>query len=122
MKPIYASDLFQRIHSELTAIPIIDCHEHLQRENELPQTNAVHIGRFFIHYANCDLVSAGMPLADMNRVQNDLELTVLRNLLKSIHDRLMFGSCFIERCRMSRSYMLSTGVTSRGTRGSLFQA
>ena len=27
--------------------------------------------------------------------------TVLRNLLKSIHDRLMFGSCFNERCRIN---------------------
>ena len=43
---------------------------------------------------------------------------VLRNLLKSIQDRLMFGSCFNERCRETRSYMLSTGVSSGGTRRS----
>jgi hypothetical protein len=32
--------------------------------------------------------------------------------------RLMFGSCFFERCLKTRSYMLSTGVTSRRTCGS----
>ena len=30
----------------------------------------------------------------------------------------MFGSCFIENCLETRSYTLSTGVTSRGTPGS----
>jgi hypothetical protein len=69
------SELYQRIHTALQAIPIVDCHEHLQRESELPTGENIHIGRFFIHYANCDLVSAGMPLADMGRVQNDVTLT-----------------------------------------------
>ena len=30
----------------------------------------------------------------------------------------MFGSCFDEDCLETRSYILSTGVTFRGTRGS----
>lgn len=75
MKPIYHTNLYERILAELSAIPAIDCHEHLQRESELPQGEDVHIGRFFIHYANCDLVSAGMPAAEMTRVQNDPNLS-----------------------------------------------
>lgn len=75
MRPSYATELYQRIHGELSKLCLIDCHEHLQRENELPQGESIHLGRFFAHYANCDLVSAGMPAADMQRVQTDPALT-----------------------------------------------
>jgi len=75
MSPSYATELYERIHTALREIPTIDCHEHLQRESELPEGDQVHIGRFFVHYANCDLVSAGMPGKDMARVQDDLRLT-----------------------------------------------
>jgi uncharacterized protein len=71
LKPTYITDLYKRILAGLEAVAVIDCHEHLQRESELPQDEDIHIGRFFIHYANCDLVSAGMPIMDMTRVQND---------------------------------------------------
>jgi uncharacterized protein len=74
MAPGYVNALYRRIRTALDAIPIVDTHEHLQRESELPQGDNIHIGRFFIHYANCDLVSAGMPLSDMARVQNDVSL------------------------------------------------
>jgi hypothetical protein len=67
----YQTDLFLRILGELQKVRIIDCHEHLQREQELPVNEAVHIGRFFLHYANSDLLSAGMPVADMIKVRND---------------------------------------------------
>ncbi len=75
MMPAYHTALYQRLLAELERVPVIDCHEHLQRESELPQGNDVHIGRFFIHYANCDLVSAGMPVQDMSRVQADPNLS-----------------------------------------------
>jgi uncharacterized protein len=75
MKPSYATELYLRLHDELHKVRMIDCHEHLQREGELPQGDNVHLGRFFAHYANCDLVSAGMPVADMQRVQTDPALT-----------------------------------------------
>ena len=75
MTPNYETALYRRILRELEAIPIVDTHEHLQRESELPKGKDVHIGRFFIHYASCDLVSAGMPQADMTRVQTDASLT-----------------------------------------------
>jgi predicted TIM-barrel fold metal-dependent hydrolase len=75
MTPNYETALYRRILRELETIPIVDTHEHLQRESELPKGKDVHIGRFFIHYASCDLVSAGMPQADMTRVQTDASLT-----------------------------------------------
>ena len=70
MSYAFETALYQRIRSELNKVPIIDCHEHLQRESELPTGDQAHIGRFFMHYASCDLVSAGMPLAEMTRVQD----------------------------------------------------
>lgn len=75
MQKAFETELYKRIHAEISKVKIIDCHEHLQRESELPQGNDIHIGRFFIHYANCDLVSAGMPVSDMNLVKTDPSLT-----------------------------------------------
>ena len=74
MPATYETDLFNRILAELKAVRIIDCHEHLQRESELPKGENIHVGRFFAHYASCDLVSAGMPPADMAKVQADPSL------------------------------------------------
>jgi len=74
MSPSYQTELYVRIHQELLKIPIIDCHEHLQREKELPQGADIHIGRFFAHYASCDLISAGMPVRHITKVQTDQKL------------------------------------------------
>ncbi len=75
MNKKYETELYKRIIEEVSKIKIIDCHEHLQRDSELPKGNDIHIGRFFAHYANCDLVSAGMPADDMARVQIDPKLS-----------------------------------------------
>ncbi len=75
MTPNYQTPLYETILQSLTQAAVVDCHEHLQRERELPTGDHLHIGRFFIHYANCDLISAGMPPADMSRVQQDPSLT-----------------------------------------------
>lgn len=66
----YTSDLYRRLKSAIDAMQLVDCHEHLQRESELPAPEHASIGRFFLHYANCDLISAGMPRAEMTRVQD----------------------------------------------------
>jgi len=70
----YQTELFTRIHSALIAIPMIDCHEHLQPEHLFPTGNDIHIGRLFLHYANSDLKSAGMPTAEMDKVIIDPDL------------------------------------------------
>ena len=74
MHPTYETELYTRIQEELGKVRLIDCHEHLQRECELPQGDAIHIGRFFAHYANCDLISAWMSAKDMAKVQSDTSL------------------------------------------------
>ena len=66
----YETDLYRRLYGEIAKIRLIDTHEHLQRDCELPAPATVSIGRFFAHYANCNLVSVGMPPADMARVQD----------------------------------------------------
>ncbi len=68
--PSYQTELYARLHAHLDAVPMIDCHEHLQRDTELPTGDDIHIGRFFIHYANCDLISAGLPRTDYQRVMD----------------------------------------------------
>jgi uncharacterized protein len=75
MNPNYQTDLYQRLHAELSRVPCIDTHEHLQRESELPQGESCHIGRFFEGYANSDLISAGMPPADMSAVLTNPKLS-----------------------------------------------
>jgi uncharacterized protein len=71
----FETDLYSRIHKELCNIQIIDTHEHLQRERELPQDDDIHFGRFFAHYSSTDLVSAGMPREDLTRIQSDPTLS-----------------------------------------------
>ncbi|OPZ28249.1 MAG: glucuronate isomerase [Lentisphaerae bacterium ADurb.BinA184] len=67
----YASELYQRLRREVDAVSIVDCHEHLQRDADLPTGDAIHLGRFFLHYASCDLIAAGMPREDMAKVKDD---------------------------------------------------
>ncbi len=64
----YETDLYRRIHRSLEQIKMIDCHEHLQRERELPAPREVSFGRLLLPYAINDMVSAGMPMDDMTKV------------------------------------------------------
>lgn len=99
----YATELYSRLRTELDRVQLIDCHEHLQRESELPAPEHVSIGRFFAHYANCDLVSAGMPLADMARVQdgtNGLDAHARWQLLKPWY-RNAWNTAYCEALRIA---------------------
>ncbi len=71
----YENDLYRRIHSELETIRLIDTHEHLQRESELPIGDNIHMGRFFSHYASTDVVSTGMPVEDLAKMRDDPTLS-----------------------------------------------
>ena len=62
------------IRASLDAIRMVDTHEHLDTEEEFVSQH-VDFGRLFLHYANCDLVSAGCPPKDMERVQSDPQLS-----------------------------------------------
>lgn len=73
MKAKYQTELYERIHAEISNIKIVDSHEHLQRKNELPTGKDINIGRFFTHYASSDIVSAGMPAQEMDAVRTKQE-------------------------------------------------
>ena len=66
--------LERELRSALDAVPIVDTHEHLDTEAEFA-AQPVDFGRLFLHYANCDLISAGCPLSDMLRIQGDPSLS-----------------------------------------------
>jgi predicted TIM-barrel fold metal-dependent hydrolase len=58
----------------LEGIGIVDTHEHLDTEEEFIREPA-DFGRLFLHYANCDLISAGCPPEDILRLQSDRDLS-----------------------------------------------
>ena len=61
------------IREELDAVGIIDTHEHLDTEDELAR-QSVDFGRLFLHYANCDLISAGCPAEDITTLIEDADI------------------------------------------------
>ena len=65
--------IFKELREYLDQIRMIDTHEHLDTEEEFIQ-EAADFGRLFLHYASCDLVSAGCPPEDMLRLQNDRDM------------------------------------------------
>ena len=75
MKRNFETDLYQRLFGEISKIKIIDSHEHLMRDSELPQGDDIHVGRFFSHYAMADMISAGMPVSDLKRATDDPAFT-----------------------------------------------
>lgn len=65
---MYDSELYRRIRNEVDKIQIIDTHEHLMPPNELVKVGKIDFGQLFAQYARCDLISAGMPNEDMEKV------------------------------------------------------
>ena len=63
----------REIRQALDAVRMVNTHEHLDTEEEFAAQH-VDFGRLFLHYANCDLVSAGCPPTDIERLQNDAEM------------------------------------------------
>lgn len=68
MPAAYETDLYRRLRTHLDTIRIVDCHEHMTRDRQLPDEHGTTIGRLFCHYTPSDLASAGMPPADQARV------------------------------------------------------
>ncbi len=67
-------DLVKDLREYLDGIRIVDTHEHLDTEEEFVREPA-DFGRLFLHYANCDLISAGCRPEDVERLQNDRDLS-----------------------------------------------
>lgn len=68
--------LEREIREALDRVRLIDTHEHLDTEAEFAAQH-IDFGRLFLHYASCDLISAGCPPQDMARIQTDTELSPL---------------------------------------------
>jgi hypothetical protein len=123
MAPCYETELYRRLHDALRDIRMIDCHEHLQRDRELPKRDDIHIGRFFVHYANCDLVSAGMPAADMARVQTDPGLAPAdRWALLEPWYRRAWNTGYCEALRIAWRDLYGIEDLTRNTAGALTEA
>ena len=65
--------LEREIRTALDSVRLIDTHEHLDSEQEFISQH-VDFGRLFLHYASCDLISAGCPPKDVERLQSDGQL------------------------------------------------
>jgi len=66
--------LEREIRAALDGVRIVDTHEHLDTEEEFIAQHA-DFGRLFLHYANCDLISAGCPPKDIERLQTDAQMS-----------------------------------------------
>ena len=66
-----ASSSFQALKEHIDNIWVVDTHEHLTNEDDwlAADEGLVDFSRFFVHYASVDVVSAGMPQADLTKMQ-----------------------------------------------------
>ena len=63
-------DLERGLFADIAAMPVIDTHEHLPfAESDRPKDVDV-LREYLSHYLSADLVSAGLPPADLERVRN----------------------------------------------------
>ena len=65
---------YEAIREVVDSIPIVDTHEHIFAEEDWLKWK-LDFGVFFRQYACVDLVSAGMPVADMATLQEDENAT-----------------------------------------------
>lgn len=66
---MYNTDLYKRVRSEVDKIQLMDMHEHLALPHELEEIGKIDFGKLFNQYACGDVVSAGMPLRDMENLR-----------------------------------------------------
>lgn len=67
-----SSSAFEALKEYIDGIWVVDTHEHTANEEDwcaAPEGN-VDFTRFFIHYANVDLISAGMPIPEFQKMMN----------------------------------------------------
>jgi len=62
--------VYRRLLDEIAALRIIDTHEHLPLEKDLPKEDADVLASWLTHYFSCDLVSAGLPLPVLVEAKN----------------------------------------------------
>lgn len=66
------TDTYETLRQHVAATALVDTHEHIEPESAWLQADEglVDFSRFFMHYASVDLVSAGMPPRDLERVRS----------------------------------------------------
>jgi len=103
MPAAFETELYGRLHQQLARVKIVDCHEHLPPDADLPPPEAIGIGRLFAHYASCDLIAAGMPPADLERARketNGLSPRERWKLLKPWYERT-WNTAYCESLRIA---------------------
>ena len=63
------STAYEEIREFLSEIQVIDTHEHLPPVESARDTNTDVLKEYLQHYFSCDLVSAGLPPDDLERVR-----------------------------------------------------
>lgn len=63
--------LYEELIEEISKMLVIDTHEHLESEDSRLRRKVDLFNTFMIHYASCDLISAGMPLAAMDFLKSE---------------------------------------------------
>lgn len=65
------NDVYNDLLSEIYSMPVIDTHEHLMSEESRLASVPDLFSTFMLHYASCDLISAGMKIDDMNFLKSN---------------------------------------------------
>lgn len=80
--------LYENILSEVKKLPIIDTHEHLDMEEHRVKKGVDLFSLFMTHYASSDLISAGMPVEDMDKLRgNQLDIDEKWRIFKPYWER-----------------------------------
>ncbi len=99
--------ILPEIGQAIDALTIVDTHEHLPAwEKHRSMSNDV-LGEFLIHYFNRDLVSAGLPLPDMERARDE-KLPLMQ--------RWALVAPYWEACRLT-GYGRALDITAKGVYG-----
>ncbi|MFQ5340491.1 MAG: amidohydrolase family protein [Anaerolineae bacterium] len=83
------SDLYRRLKDEIDRISVIDTHEHIEPERQR-LGRKLDVFYLFSHYASSDVISAGLPIREIEWV---------RDLEQSLDERWRRFSPFWERAR-----------------------
>lgn len=64
-------NLYSELYGEIKEMPVIDTHEHIESEDSRIKRKVDMFNTYMLHYASCDLISAGMPDEDMNFLKGE---------------------------------------------------
>ncbi len=65
------NEIFEDLFDHIKNLEIIDTHEHLPAFEHLREQDTDVLKEYLTHYYNCDLISAGLPASDYEKVINN---------------------------------------------------